>query len=180
MLRASTATKIIVPSSTHEMTIEYDDFYGDQSSELAADSDDGDPIDPFGNVAIHEFRSLESSIQTLSYLDGYDETKELKLQEGFSKGYRQSFHDAFRVGRCLGSLCATAAKDELLAPGAVHKENSGARNLDQSAVTKAINDPVVLIKRFLEEEILIGSNKCNDAKYNQALMQLENLLGRFH
>ncbi len=163
------------------MTIEYDDFYGDQSSELAANSDDGDPIDPFGNVAIHEFRSLESSIQTLAYLDGYDETKEIKLQEGFSNGYRRSFHDAFRVGRCLGSLCAKAAKDELLAPGSVErKENSGStRNLDQSAAIKAINDPVILIKRFLEEEILIGSKNCNDAKYDEALLELENQLGRF-
>lgn len=176
------------------MPIEYDDFYGDQSSESAANSDDGDgdgsfddgcnlnlnttPSDPFGNVADHEFRSRESSVQTLSYLDGYDETKEIKLQEGFSDGYRKSFHDAFRIGRCLGSLCAKAAKDELLAPGEDKTKSDSAGNTDQKATTKA-HDPAILVRRFLREEVLIGSNdKGNDMKYDDALLQLEQELGR--
>ena len=175
------------------MAIEYDDFYGDQSSESdASPGDDGDrsfddgctekksPSDPFGSVANHEYRSLESSIQTLSYLDGYGETKELKLQEGFSDGYRKSFHDAFRIGQYLGSLCATAARAELLLASGVHGEHGGsAENTDQSATKKSIEDPAILIRSFLREEILIGSkDKGNDTKYNEALLQLEEQLGQ--
>ncbi|KAL3756585.1 hypothetical protein ACHAWU_001788 [Discostella pseudostelligera] len=180
------------------MAIEYDDFYGDQSSESDAssgdDDDDGDrsfddgctetekktPSDPFGRVANYEYRSLESSIQTLSYLDGYDETKELKLQEGFSDGYRKSFHDAFRIGQCLGSLCATAARDELMLSGVDREDNSGsAGNTDQSATKKLVDDPAILVRNFLREEILIGSkDKGNETKYDEALLQLVEQLSQ--
>mmetsp|Transcript_28500 Transcript_28500/g.59402 ORF Transcript_28500/g.59402 Transcript_28500/m.59402 type:complete len:157 (+) Transcript_28500:134-604(+) len=118
------------------MTVESDDeFFGDQSSEsdficgaYQVDGNEGirgeTPSDPFGNVANHDYRSREASVKTLSYLDGYDETKEEKLQDGFSDGYRQSFSDAFRIGRRLGSLCARPALDESLTLGLQRKNNT--------------------------------------------------------
>ena len=89
-----------------------DDFFGDQSSIDSPDSVAKNSLllqqpssdHSFGNVANHEYRSQEASIKTLSYLDGYDETKEERIQDGFSFGYKQSFHDAFKIGSLLGGI----------------------------------------------------------------------------
>ena len=173
--------------------MEYDDFYGDQSSDSSASSDDGDAAlkhgnirdrissDPFGTVANHEYRAREASVQTLSYLDGYDETKEIKLQEGFSHGYRLSFHDAFRVGRCIGSLCAKVAQEEILMPVGVNRKDGGAAagNTFLSATRNAMEDSAALVRNFLREEILIERKERGfDKKYDDKLLQLENQLGK--
>ena len=165
-----------------------DEFFGDQCSESDSIScvgqvnsikgDKGDaPSDPFGNIADHEYRSREASIKTLSYLDGYDETKEEKLQNGFSDGYRQSFSDAFRIGRALGSTCAKAALDESLTLGL----QSGNRDRSDKSIrttkkSNTIESPATLIRQFLTNEILIGSKDKPDDTYGKALLKLGDQL----
>mmetsp|Transcript_7909 Transcript_7909/g.14307 ORF Transcript_7909/g.14307 Transcript_7909/m.14307 type:complete len:177 (-) Transcript_7909:20-550(-) len=169
------------------MTVESDDeFFGDQSSEsdfnCGADQVGGNegirgetPSDPFGNVANHDYRSREASIKTLSYLDGYDEMKEEKLQDGFSDGYRQSFSDAFRIGRRLGSLCAKSALDESLTLGLQVKNNKrGASNPESPKIV--LGSHASLVKQFLTEEILIGSKDNAESSYDEALLRLEGQL----
>lgn len=165
------------------MTIDSEDeFYGKQSSESDASTDgnrcsttdDVKPSDPFGNVATHEYRSRERSIKTLSYLDGYDETKEVKLQDGFSHGYRQSFNDAFRIGRKLGSLCAKAALYESSTFGT---PNIGAMgNLGHNYTTN-IEGPASLVRKFLRDEILVGRIENNKA-LEEALSKLGDQLSQ--
>lgn len=168
-----------------KMAIDSDDeFFGDQSSDDGDENfnaergsnhdgmrNDGSKSDPFGNVASHEYRSREASIRTLSYLDGYDETKEEKLQDGFSDGYRKSYSDAMRIGGQLGSLCAMAALDESTTLS-LNPHHGG--NADEKVTAKsAIEGPATLVRKFLTEEILIGSKE-EDAqkKYDDALSKL--------
>ncbi len=169
------------------MTIDSDDeFYGNQSSESShasadgsrrgIDDDAGTPLDPFGNVAAHEHRSLERTVKTLSYLDGYDETKEEKLQDGFSRGYRKSFNDAFRIGRRLGSLCAKAALGE---SSTLRTANSidATENSDHDRTKHMIEGPASLVREFLRDEILIGRVE-DTKKRDEALMKLEGQLSQ--
>ncbi len=168
------------------MTIDSDDeFYGNQSSscesspvsistgvDAAADA----KSDPFGNVAAHEYRSHERTVQTLSYLDGYDETKEVKLQEGFSRGYRRSFDDAFRIGRGLGSLCAKAALGESSTLGTTNDTSDATgRNSEYGRTKNVIEGPASLVREFLRDEILIGRIE-DTKKRDEALLILEDQL----
>ncbi|KAL3823243.1 hypothetical protein ACHAXA_011088 [Cyclostephanos tholiformis] len=161
-----------------------DEFYGNQSSESDASTDGNrcrindvtPPTHPFGQVATHEYRSSERAIKTLSYLDGYDETKEEKLQDGFSHGYRRSFNDAFRIGRHLGSLCAKAAIGESSTLGNTSTERSGYSGHETKSLTKG---PATLVMNFLRNEILDG--KIEDSKkHDEALLKLEDELSRKH
>lgn len=163
-----------------------DEFYGEQESDASPDSvlsshQSSSLIsnnNQFGNIANHEYRSREESIKTLSYLDGYDEMKEVEIQSGFSFGYKSSFHDAYKIGRCLGSVCAEAAVNDLLVKtnnkdttAAIDKEDK----IDQEALPSH-KSTATIIRTFLRDEILIGSTKEEDAdkRYNMALSKLKN------
>lgn len=127
---------------------EDDEFFGDQCD------------DEFG-TAEAEFRD----VKTLSYLDGFDETKEEKLQEGFAEGYSQAFNDAFQTGNRLGSIAAKTALCEL--------------NKDAECVTA--NQPVLhsaasAIHQFLRDEIMIGDEKGRENTYEGAFHNLKNQL----
>ncbi|KAL7542045.1 hypothetical protein ACHAXR_011459 [Thalassiosira sp. AJA248-18] len=165
-----------------------DEFFGDQSSESDSNSfadgdkgiQDGTPSDPFGNVANHDYRSREATVRNLSYLDGYDETKEEKLQDGFSHGYRQSFKDAFRIGRRFGSLCAKPALCESLTLG-LHTENRDATTeaTHQDSTINVIETPANLIRQFLTDEIILAESKegsSAEKRYDAALLRLEDEL----
>ena len=121
-----------MPAVDHNNDDDDDEFYGDQSSVDCSSNSRAfqqQAQDEFGNIANHEYRSHETSIKTLSYLDGYDETKEERIQDGFSNGYKQSFHDAYNVGCNLGSLCARAALDELkMKPDSENKDATTTTN----------------------------------------------------
>ena len=171
-----------------------DDFFGDQSSIDSPDSPDSvankslllqqpSSDHSFGNVANHEYRSQEASIKTLSYLDGYDETKEERIQDGFSFGYKQSFHDAFTIGSLLGGICASAALDELLLTGDKDKgsDNHGVPTIDNKVNLEALNNiiqrPAKLVREFLKDEILISKEgEDSEKKYDEALSKLNDQL----
>eukprot|EP00986_Skeletonema_menzelii_P010935 scaffold5472_cov146-Skeletonema_menzelii.AAC.10 len=128
---------------------EDDEFFGDQSCE-----------DEFG-AGEAEFRD----VKTLSYLDGFDETKEEKLQEGFAEGYSQAFNDAFQTGNRLGSIAAKTALCEL--------------KKDAECVTA--NKPVLhnaasAIHQFLRDEIMVGDEKGRENSYEGSFNNLKNQL----
>jgi len=131
---------------------EEDEFFGDQSCD-----------DDFGNREA-EFRDMKS----LSYLDGFDSTKEEKLQEGFAAGYSQAFTDAFETGKRLGSICATTAV-------------CGMNNQDKDGVIA--NQPLLhnsasTIHHFLRDEIMIGGEKLDESSYEQAVDKLKKELDK--
>ena len=160
-----------------------DEFFGDQSSgsesPTSSHKDIGEltPSDPFGNASNHEYRSREASVRTLSYLDGYDETKEEKLQDGFANGYEQSFNDAYSVGRRLGSLCAQAALNESITLGLSDNSSSTTSEDSNQGFTRSIIEkPATLVRQFLTEEILIDGKGQPENRYDDALLKLKEQL----
>ena len=118
-----------------------DEFFGDQLSEPGDSSveDCGSGSNQTSDaLSNHEYRSREANVRTLSYLDGYDETKEEQLQDGFADGYRQSFQDAMAVGRQLGSLCAGLALKESLTLGLPPGKSDVAAKSDEGRSIKTI------------------------------------------
>jgi len=144
----------------------------DPDDEFFGRDDDDTPSHTFGNVASQEFRSREANVAKLSYLDGYDETKEEKLQDGFSNGYRQSFNDAFRIGCRLGSSCAKMAMDESVTLGLPFSSGASATTTNNADVEITAK----LVRKFLVDEVLIGSKEGDDNRYDEALLQLKDEL----
>eukprot|EP00578_Thalassiosira_sp_NH16_P014578 CAMPEP_0181121218 /NCGR_PEP_ID=MMETSP1071-20121207/24613_1 /TAXON_ID=35127 /ORGANISM="Thalassiosira sp., Strain NH16" /LENGTH=179 /DNA_ID=CAMNT_0023206007 /DNA_START=45 /DNA_END=582 /DNA_ORIENTATION=+ len=168
-----------------------DEFFGDQASHSESPTSSLKDIgevtttssDPFGNVADHEYRSRGASIKTLSYLDGYDETKEEKLQHGFSRGYQQSFDDAYSVGRRLGSLCARAALNESETLGLPQNKSTTPEDLEERCSTAEgiiiVERSATLVRQFLTDEILIDSKGHNaQTRYDEAILKLKDQLGK--
>lgn len=164
-----------------------DEFYGDQSSFDCSDSNSyafrqqtsSSQRHEFGNIANHEYRSHETSIKTLSYLDGYDETKEERIQDGFSNGYKQSFHDAYNVGCNVGSLCARAALDELkMKPDSENKDATTTANDKVVQTTQNdIEHTAKLVRAFLKDEVLVVAKEGDaEKRYHEALSKLKDEL----
>jgi hypothetical protein len=151
-----------------------DEFFGDQSSESDCDAPNekgnkDEASAPFGAAADHDYRSRESNIKTLSYLDGYDETKEEKLQDGFCDGYRQGFKDAFRIGQQLGSLSANVALDHSFTNSPA--SNSSPESNDSCAADRlqTLHKNAELIHAFLTNNMLIGSDDQEKDEYTDQL-----------
>ena len=148
-----------------------DEFFGDQSSDSGSDwqaeaAHKDVTSSPFRTTAERDYTAQESSIKTLSYLDGFDETKEEKLQDGFCDGYKQTFGDAFRIGQRLGSLSAIVAVAESLT---LRQELQKSEN-DKSMIN--LKEAAALIRQFLTNEILIGSSDKEADGYSDALADL--------
>ena len=141
-----------------------DEFFGDQSSDEGFQSNQS-------QLANHEYRSRESSVKTLSYLDGYDETKEEKLQKGFGDGYRESFPAAFRIGEKLGSMFAGVALSESATLGVRCYDGSAADKGKQS-IRNSAEYTSSLVRQFLTNEILIVSAE-GGRGYTDALVKLD-------
>ena len=80
---------------------EDDEFFGSQD-------DDGDG---FGALGERETVARQQELQTLGYVEAYDETKDSLLQQGFEAGYRETHNAALRLGNLLGRI---AAEEHLL------------------------------------------------------------------
>ncbi|KAL9190915.1 hypothetical protein ACHAXT_000621 [Thalassiosira profunda] len=158
-----------------------DEFFGDQASDPGdfsveeCSSGSNQTSDALSN---HEYRSSEANVRTLSYLDGYDETKEEQLQDGFADGYRQSFQDAMAVGRQLGSMCAGLALKESSTLGLPPRKSDVAAKTDEGS-SNAIERPASMVRQFLTEKILAeggGSKEDAEKEYGEALLRLINQL----
>mmetsp|Transcript_29445 Transcript_29445/g.61936 ORF Transcript_29445/g.61936 Transcript_29445/m.61936 type:complete len:208 (+) Transcript_29445:60-683(+) len=157
-----------------------DEFFGDQSSLCDVNSTTNEsvtriqnelPSQPYGNAASHEYRSLAANLKKMSYLDGYDETKDDCLQDGFSDGYRKSFCDAFRVGLKLGAFCGKKALTKSFNSGRSNKQLGG----DIGVKDNSVECVASLVRRFLTNEIMEGSSDDGNAEisYQRALLKLE-------
>ena len=77
-----------------------DEFFGNQSDE---DSTCKVPL-AHGSLPKHESQAQEENYRNIGYHEAYDENKEIKLQEGFEAGYRETFEDARKLGALLGNI----------------------------------------------------------------------------
>lgn len=146
-----------------------DEFFGDQSSE--SDNNSTSNIEtaatPFGAAGHHDYQSRESSIKALSYLDGFEATKEEKLQEGFCDGYKQSFRDAFQIGQKLGSLAAKVAAEESLTLSQHDTSNSNTTGHNERL--RGLHEAKQLIHSFLINKVVNGNADQEEDDYSVSL-----------
>jgi len=81
---------------------------GDDNGNDSNDDDDNDD-EFFGsqddcNMALHELNAKNNEIKNIGFLNGYDEFKESRLQEGFQKGYLESFEIGKMIGKMIGEI----------------------------------------------------------------------------
>ena len=145
-----------------------DEFFGDQSSESDTSDRNHAYSETMNGAAAHEYRSREISIKTLSYLDGFDETKEDKMQDGFRDGYKLSFADSFRIGQRLGSLSSRVVFDESLMIKSRRASDSTTKSDDSTE--ENFRNAANLVRDFLTNKILIGITDMDD--YTLALGEL--------
>jgi len=62
--------------------------------------------DEFGLLGSAESRARVERFRTIGYHEGFDETKDVRLQRGFQDGYQQAYDVSYRIGRMLGELTA--------------------------------------------------------------------------
>jgi hypothetical protein len=83
-----------------------DDFFGaDGDDEMAHDGEarsDTRVSDSSNGLAFHEAAAVEQRYRTLGYHETYESSREATLQDGFFRGYTQTFPAALNIGRLLG------------------------------------------------------------------------------
>jgi hypothetical protein len=80
-----------------------DDFFGNQSEEDSNCEYGSVPL-AYGSLTKHESHAQEETHRKIGYHEAYDENKDVKVQEGFENGYRETIDDASKLGALLGKL----------------------------------------------------------------------------
>jgi len=80
-----------------------DEFFGNQSEEDSNYEYGSVPL-AHGSLTKHESQAQEETYRKIGYHEAYDMNKEVKVQEGFESGYRETIGDASKLGSKLGSL----------------------------------------------------------------------------
>jgi hypothetical protein len=120
-----------------------DEFFGDQDEH-------DDHTTPHGAMGQHDLQSEHAKRHNLSYHESYDQSKELKLQDGFEKGYRTFLPNAQEIGTLLGKRVF----------------------LHHSKSDSSLPSIIMSLRQFLEHE---QTNDRKD-KQDQKLEQLINML----
>lgn len=99
--------KINSPSSSSRfkqtvetMSDEEDFFYEEEIGSSQRRCHDGHELD--SGLAAAESTASANRHRLLGYHESYDQSKEVRLQEGFEDGFRKSFDTAVRIGSLLG------------------------------------------------------------------------------
>mmetsp|Transcript_11037 Transcript_11037/g.15314 ORF Transcript_11037/g.15314 Transcript_11037/m.15314 type:complete len:165 (-) Transcript_11037:38-532(-) len=153
---------------------EEDDFFGDQGDDLdenasnnfngfediKANPQQGDLSRAMEGLAFHDTRATEETFHNMGYHEGYDEAKELRLQEGFEAGYREVFESALRVGKMLGDVSTRAVL-----------ETPALETMKNDQREEQANEAALMVKSFLDEQV---NKETGDVKDLEAILQ--NLL----
>ena len=130
-----------------------DEFFGNQ--DILANNDE------FGALEQRERRAREESLKTVGFVESYDDAKDVRLQEGFEVGYRETYDVALRLGTVLGK----EAVQNLLSNSSGANETS----LPQQTDTMARQ-----VREFLNN----FERRSSDDNLDQATESLEMLLGQ--
>lgn len=146
-----------------------DDFFGNQSDDdngpfLSLNCTEANPqqasSQTVNGLAHHESRAIQESFRNIGYHEAYDESKEVKLQEGFEAGYREVIDVSVRIGKILGEV---STKSIL---------NLVDESPPDIAVRKKISDEVAnMVTDGLEHLV-----KCADEDHKSYLNKLERKL----
>lgn len=91
------------------------------TSTLVNNNDNSNNNNGFGTMGQRELAARQNELKTVAYLDAYDEAKEVRLQEGFEIGYRQTFSSAYQLGMNFGKVSTTTKTTK--AAKSLHHQN---------------------------------------------------------
>mmetsp|Transcript_2221 Transcript_2221/g.3380 ORF Transcript_2221/g.3380 Transcript_2221/m.3380 type:complete len:149 (-) Transcript_2221:20-466(-) len=135
-----------------------DDFFGNQSDD--EDSACKVPL-AHGSLLKHESQAQEENYRNIGYHEAYDENKEIKLQEGFEAGYRDTMEDARKLGALLGNIvmCPTRG-DASVAVSVVRDYLEKAQSLEKekSKASSMQNDRIHEVTAHLEQMVCERNN----------------------
>mmetsp|Transcript_26541 Transcript_26541/g.72940 ORF Transcript_26541/g.72940 Transcript_26541/m.72940 type:complete len:174 (+) Transcript_26541:181-702(+) len=86
-----------------------DEFFGSQEDDFQPDGTAA-PFREFGNMSRHEIHAKHNELKNIGFLEAYDESKESRLQEGFERG----FLDSFEAGKAIGSILGRATTRQII------------------------------------------------------------------
>jgi hypothetical protein len=101
----------------------------------------------FGALPERERLAKQSDLETVAFLDTFDEYKESKLQEGFEFGVTETYDTARRIGKLLGKATTVQLLQEK-STGNVHK-------ITNMADIESVKD---VTKKFFSEEFQTESS----------------------
>jgi hypothetical protein len=89
---------------------EEDDFFGTAEESDPRRCEDGYEL--HSGLAVAESAATAQRFRTIGYHEAYEESKDIKLQEGFEAGYNSNFDVAMRIGELLGDVTMQARLNE--------------------------------------------------------------------
>lgn len=134
--------------------LEDDEFFGN-------DSDDD-------RMAEKESNAAGRNLQTIAYLDAFDEHKERRLQEGFEVGYRDVHDLAVQLGERLGQISASAKLQEAL----LNRTENGSKNRAAHAIATDV------ARRYRVVMGEINKGEVLNASVKEKLLELEAEINR--
>lgn len=134
-----------------------DDFFGDEE-----DCTDRNQVSS-DSMAQHETHAREEQYRNIGYLEAFESSKEVRLQEGFEDGYREVYDVALRVGELLGVVVAQSLVGMKRCEGA---DNKG----------PTINPNVKVASETVRQSLMQMDQSETDAGQLEALQQLESRL----
>ena len=91
-----------------------DEFFGnqDECEDKTGNDETTLPSHDADGLAQRERRATNEQFRNMGYLQAHDESKEVRLQEGFEAGYNHYFDKAMRLGELIGEA-TSPLNDEL-------------------------------------------------------------------
>jgi len=80
-----------------------DEFFGSQADEFTAHSSVQE------GLTRHDNHALQERFRVIGFHEAHDESKDIRLQEGFELGYRELIDVSIRIGQILGEVTTKAA-----------------------------------------------------------------------
>eukprot|EP00586_Coscinodiscus_wailesii_P015145 CAMPEP_0172507936 /NCGR_PEP_ID=MMETSP1066-20121228/207942_1 /TAXON_ID=671091 /ORGANISM="Coscinodiscus wailesii, Strain CCMP2513" /LENGTH=141 /DNA_ID=CAMNT_0013285695 /DNA_START=71 /DNA_END=496 /DNA_ORIENTATION=- len=90
-----------------------DEFFGDQSdnteevcslSILTQENPQQAASHIVDGLSQHEKHAIQDKFRKIGFLEAFDESKELKLQQGFEEGYKEALDKSFHAGNIIGEV----------------------------------------------------------------------------
>ena len=146
------------------------------------DNDDDDDDDEFFgsqddcNMAMHELNAKNNEIKNVGFLNAYDEFKESRLQEGFEKGYLESFEIGKMIGKMIGEI-TTLEK----ATNEIRLENVSSSTATSTTTIQSPNNNLDIPARKQNNNVteivhdFFTDKFQNDKDPNNVVQDLENL-----
>lgn len=155
---------------------EIDDFFGyltsDDGFNERAEINETKVVDLVGMQA-HDIRAREENYRNIGYLEAYDSTKEVRLQDGFETGYKDCIKESIEIGEYLGQIATLtqfSPKVKKLSSSQLHKSATVVKELllldfkhenDETSPKETYDSRTRTVKRQLQQNLNQVKSLCD-------------------